>query len=95
MTPRRPCLREIARPDVQRLFIALRSALREFGVRVDERRFAPHLTLMRDARRPARLPDMMPVPWQAEEIALVRSCLDRGGARYDIVARVPLTDRSA
>lgn len=70
---------------------ALSGALRELGFSVEDRALVPHVTLLRDARRPEHLPKFAPLRWQAVDITLVCSRLGRGGARYEIAGRVPLT----
>jgi RNA 2',3'-cyclic 3'-phosphodiesterase len=68
----------------------LRSTLRGHGFNAEDRRFVPHVTLLRDARKPYSMPEYAPARWHADEITLVRSHLERRGARYEIVCRVPL-----
>jgi RNA 2',3'-cyclic 3'-phosphodiesterase len=71
------------------LVSGLRTALRELGFAVEDRAFVPHVTLLRDARKPARATAIQ-ANWCVEELTLVRSHLDGKGARYEIVYRVPL-----
>jgi 2'-5' RNA ligase len=69
----------------------LRAALIDLGFSVEDRAFVPHVTLLRDARKPARL-DALQESWRVNELTLVRSHLDRNGARYEVVCRVPLAE---
>jgi RNA 2',3'-cyclic 3'-phosphodiesterase len=83
-------------PDVlDALVRRLRTTLRDLGVSMDDRAFVPHLTLLRDARKPARVQVLAPVRWTVDEMTLVRSHLQPGGSRYEIVYRVPLTPRAS
>lgn len=72
---------------------AVAGALAGFGR--DDRRFHGHITLAR-MRRPAHWPAggvgglAGPVRWPVTSVALVRSHLGRGPARYETVATVPL-----
>lgn len=80
---------------LQALARALRARLRALGFAVENRALLPHVTLLRDARRPARPAAMAPACWTADEITLVRSQLGRSGARYEVIARVPLAVRQS
>ncbi|MDP8970186.1 MAG: RNA 2',3'-cyclic phosphodiesterase [Actinomycetota bacterium] len=75
---------------------ALRAELAEAGFALEERPFHAHLTLAR-APRGARLPRGLTEryvgpasSWRVDELALMRSQLRRGGARYTPVATWPL-----
>jgi len=63
------------------------------GFEREERPFRPHLTISR-IRPPARLPTSvdMPaaVPMTVDAVAVYRSHLGRGGARYEIIERFAL-----
>lgn len=74
----------------------VRDALAPLGFPPEERPFHAHLTLAR-ARRGGRLPRDLaadyagPRPaWRVERLALMRSRLGRGGARYEVHASWPL-----
>lgn len=60
------------------------AALRALGLKVEHRRFRPHLTLARDARGAARPPATAPIDWPVREAVLVRSLPD---GRYQPLAR--------
>jgi len=68
----------------------LRVRLGDAGFSVEDRAFVPHVTLLRDAQKPAHLNIPLHLNWQAHELTLVRSHLDRHAARYDVVYRVAL-----
>lgn len=57
---------------------------------LERRPFAAHVTLVRKARPPRRLPPLPQVEWPVREFSLVRSALDAKGSTYDIVERFPL-----
>jgi 2'-5' RNA ligase len=67
----------------------LRATLDQRGFSIEDRAFVPHVTLLRDARKPAQLHTLQ-ARWRVNELTMVRSHLDSGGARYEIVHRVPL-----
>jgi RNA 2',3'-cyclic 3'-phosphodiesterase len=81
------------------LVLALRAALRASGFAVEDRAFVPHLTLLRDARKPARksahIDAMALLRWQVHEISLVRSRLSSAGASYEVLNRAPLSAGAA
>ena len=70
------------------LVAALTGQLERVGFRGEDRPYAPHVTLVRDAKRaPAGV--ALDVPrWRAADFALVESAA--GGSRYDVLARWPL-----
>lgn len=57
-----------------------------YGVRIDERRFCPHVTLARKVRRTI-VADFEPVVWQAEDFCLVESCPLADGVAYRVIRR--------
>jgi RNA 2',3'-cyclic 3'-phosphodiesterase len=67
----------------------LRASLRDLGFAIEVRAFVPHVTLLRDARKPAQLGTLQ-ARWRVNELTLVRSHLDNSGTRYEVVFRVPL-----
>jgi 2'-5' RNA ligase len=70
----------------------LRAALGERGFSIEDRAFVPHVTLLRDARKPVlSLSHTLQARWHVNELTLVRSHLENGGARYEVVHRVPLS----
>jgi len=55
----------------------LRLELAAGGVAFDVKPFVPHVTLVRDGKRPGEVPELAPVRWPVSSFALVES---RGGA---------------
>ena len=60
------------------------------GFRLEARRFAPHVTLVRRARRTMVERAIAPVAWQVSEMRLVRSDRDAAGAAYRTLSRTAL-----
>jgi 2'-5' RNA ligase len=58
----------------------LAAKLAERGFELEEREFAPHLTLARKVARPLPAASIAPIPMQASALALVRS--EAGTGRY-------------
>jgi len=52
--------------------------------------FAAHVTLIRKARAPKRLPALPPLEWPVTEFLLVRSDLSPEGSRYTVLERFPI-----
>ncbi len=75
-----------------RLVDALRHHAREAGVSVDERAYASHVTLIRDARPPAALPPLA-FTWRVGDFALVGSARGERGPAYEVLSRWSLRDR--
>lgn len=69
----------------------LNALLAERGYEPDTRPFTAHLTLARKLPPPGELPPVSPIGWPVSDFCLVRSDLDRRGARYAVVRRFPLT----
>ncbi|MEX3629466.1 MAG: RNA 2',3'-cyclic phosphodiesterase [Burkholderia sp.] len=70
--------------DLQR---QLAGSLRGAGLRVSNRRFTPHLTLLYGTGKLDRRP-IEPIAWTVSEFVLIHSWL--GKTRYDVMARWPL-----
>ena len=78
-------------PALAALADALAAALRGAGFALDNRRFAAHVTLLRNAHwSDAPLPAMQPVSWQVGDFALVQSAHRDGLMDYRVLARFPL-----
>jgi len=71
------------------LVAALEGALQPAGFRFDRRLYAPHITLIRDAREPGELPRFT-ARWEISEFALVQAARDDRGSRYEVVGSWPL-----
>lgn len=76
------------------LVAALDGVLEQARFEFDRRPYAPHLTLIRNAREPRVLP-ALDVPWRALEFVLMQSVREHGGARYEVVGSWPLAARCA
>ena len=64
----------------------LRAALRSDGFPVEERSYAPHLTLARRSRSTLRRLLSQPIAWPVRSFALVASDLAAGGSAYRTIA---------
>jgi 2'-5' RNA ligase len=82
---------EIVPEELAALHADLTAVLAEQGFEPDRRPFTAHLTLARKMPPPGDLPAVSPLSWPVAEFCLVRSDLDRRGARYTVVRRFPLT----
>jgi 2'-5' RNA ligase len=59
----------------------LRARLSEAGFSTDPKPFVAHITLLRDAKRPASMPVLPPLRWPVQGFALVCSA----GGRYEVL----------
>lgn len=75
---------------LERLVGQLHPALMEAGFVLEERRFAAHVTLIRNAGVPSSIPPLPEVAWPAHEFVLVRSAPTGKGSRYEAIRRFPL-----
>ncbi|RLJ64802.1 RNA 2',3'-cyclic phosphodiesterase [Sulfurisoma sediminicola] len=73
----------------------LAAELRGGGFVLDSRRFAAHVTLLRNAQCAGEVAPIEAFDWPVREFVLVQSQLDPSGARYEIVRRWPLPGPSA
>ncbi|MBS1196456.1 MAG: 2-5 ligase [Proteobacteria bacterium] len=65
----------------------LAQRLRAQGFRLEDRRFVPHMTLVRKMIKPPdRLPAVSAMSWNCREFVLVRSLSVRGGVDYNRLA---------
>jgi RNA 2',3'-cyclic 3'-phosphodiesterase len=76
-------------PALTMLVSALGERVKGLGYRLEERPYAAHITLLRNARRGAS-PALPLLRWAADEFTLVESKLGERGSRYVIVDRWPL-----
>ena len=65
-------------------------ALRARGLRSDTRDYTPHITLLRDAKRPPSSPQPAAISWAVKEFVLVRSRSGRQSSAYEVMTRWPL-----
>ena len=84
-------------PQLAALVLALQQGLRGMGLTIEERAFAPHVTLLRNAREAdlGSLPPLDPIAWPVADFVLVESQLAASGAAYRIIARWPLASLAA
>jgi 2'-5' RNA ligase len=80
---------------LERLAANLEGWLRDIGFDLDKRKFAPHVTLVRDAQYAAMPGVLQPVHWRVEDFVLVRSQRLPRGSQYEVVARWPLETQPA
>lgn len=102
--PKSRCLALLVSPDpvLMDLQAAVAKAARRVGMKVEKRRFRPHVTLsrFRDGQHtPEKIQgaisrgahyDIWPIP--VPEFALYRSLLTSEGAVYDVLSRYPMLD---
>lgn len=82
-----------ARPAaLEDLAAALGGALRDAGFILEERAFAAHVTLIRNARRPRPRPPPE-LDWEVSEFVLVQSRTSARGSRYEPLERFALDGR--
>lgn len=77
-----------AAPALLDLQAGIESGLREAGFDLEDRPYAPHLTLARHVRTRVAAEAIGPVAWRVASFALVES--ERGSGAYREVARWPL-----
>ncbi|TXH06173.1 MAG: RNA 2',3'-cyclic phosphodiesterase [Nevskiaceae bacterium] len=80
-------------PELTLLHDRLRDELRAAGVAVERMRFAPHLTVVRNASVALPPTRIEPVRWAVNEFVLIRSVLHRQPAVYELLGRWPLDGR--
>jgi RNA 2',3'-cyclic 3'-phosphodiesterase len=68
----------------------LQAGLHARGFVVEERPFAPHVTLARKVARPVASTAIEPITWEARQVALVRT--EPGSGDYTTIARVASVD---
>jgi 2'-5' RNA ligase len=75
-------------PDkLARLEAALSQGIAQCGIEVENRPYAPHMTLLRKVSRPARLGSLDPIEWRVDHFALVESVTNVDGAVYQVLKR--------
>lgn len=74
-------------PELEELYLRLRTRLNAFEVATDDRAFRPHLTVARKVRRAPRVSGTIAVRWRVEDFALVASRSEPAGARYEVLNR--------
>jgi 2'-5' RNA ligase len=82
-------------PELERLFEALRAALRAGDLPAERRAFHPHVTLARRCRRDLAPRAMTPLAWRVETLTLMASETLPDGPRYRELACWPLAAAAA
>ena len=77
-------------PALAELVASLHGSLKVSSFRLEERPFAAHVTLIRNARQPQSLPPLPRVRWPVDEFVLVRSRTSPKGSTYEPVEAFPL-----
>lgn len=78
-------------PEALRKLVAqLNHALQNGGFRCEDRIYAPHITLLRDARRSPAVKATGGIVWRAGEFTLVQSLRRNGAVAYEVIAHWPL-----
>lgn len=65
----------------------LRRRVEEAAFDFDRKPFAAHVTLVRNAHCGPSLAPVAPIAWDVRGFVLVRSRLDAGGSRYEVIGR--------
>lgn len=81
--------------ELEALADALASGLQSRGFHTEQRRFRPHVTLLRDADRAPATATYEAMSWRATQFVLVQSTIENGGVKYRIVGTWPLQAASA
>lgn len=71
---------------LRELVSSLEGRLQQAGFEFDQRPYAPHITLLRDARAPG-VPVPLHLDWPVGDFVLVESARGPRGAEYHVVAR--------
>jgi RNA 2',3'-cyclic 3'-phosphodiesterase len=80
-------------PELLQLVRNLQHNLLHHHFKFDRRSYKPHVTLLRNAHwSDSALPVMPNMLWTIRDFALVQSPGDGRGVRYEVLARVPLTE---
>lgn len=81
---------------LQGLVAQLQEGLRNAGFAFDDRpMFAPHITLLRNARcNGVEMPPLVPLEWAADEFVLVKSVTTDAGAAYEVIGRWGLSEEN-
>ena len=71
------------------LAAGLATGLKAAGLRVEDRPYFPHVTLLRDAKC-SSLPQLEGFEWHVRDFVLVESALAPAGSTYQVIGRWPL-----
>jgi 2'-5' RNA ligase len=76
--------------ELTHLVVQLQQQLRAAAVPFANQSFAPHLTIMRNAKYADGLMPIEPIELKVEDFVLVRTVFVSGGSRHDVLERFPL-----
>ncbi len=76
--------------DLVRLQQSLGEALSFCGYETEERKYNPHISLMRKCARPESVPHELAIAWTINEFVLVESIQTESGVNYQVIERYPL-----
>jgi 2'-5' RNA ligase len=76
--------------ELTNLVVQLHRQLRGAGIRFANQSFAPHLTIMRNAKYADGPMPIEPIELKVQDFVLVRTVFVAGGARHDVLAHFPL-----
>lgn len=81
---------------LQGLVAQLQAGLRNAGFTFDDRPvFAPHVTLLRNARcEGVEMPPLVPLVWAVDAFVLVKSATTDVGATYEVIGRWSLSEKN-
>lgn len=79
-------------PALDAIAMKLQLALAAEGLVLDNARFSPHVTLLRNVVNIQPAQTITPIPWQVNAFVLVESVLSSHGAHYSILKEWPLPD---
>jgi len=68
------------------MVVDLRAALQAAKFRFDAKPFVSHVTLLRKAHAPAKMPALTPIVWRGSGFALIRSAPGPNGTEYTVEA---------
>jgi 2'-5' RNA ligase len=74
---------------LEQLAADVREVMSALDIRFDRKRFKPHVTLLRNARRAPLGEPSMPLQWAATGFRLIESVSDSAGSSYLILADFP------
>jgi len=81
--------------ELEALADALASGLQSRGFHTEQRRFRPHVTLLRDADRAPAVAACETVSWRSTQFVMAQSTIENDGVKYRIVGKWPLQAASA
>ena len=76
--------------DLVHLHQSLGEALSFCGYETEERKYNPHVSLMRKCTRPESVPHELAISWTIKEFVLVESIQTESGVNYQVIECYPL-----